>query len=421
MYGLTLDDDWIYNQPQGGSAGGATDEPVRLGDFRGYEHSKLISYPPVLCRDTDLSLNAILYPTGSPWTQQFKIRGTESEDPSSVLIIPSDLGIENYYYGIHLHFDEASWWKTYGQVKDLATAGTNLTLNAELVVSWGDPHYNDFPSVTTPAAGTCSWWLFISSDATSGWDNAAPDGLVLLPEDTDGTNIFINTGDDFDVADYIVVVDDYNKVTWLYWASDEYGAGSYLGGLVVCADSESSGAGGAFTITQDSDTAFTVKVFDDGNDRTSQPQFWENGMEIRIYPTAENLGAAYSEIITLEVPGGGFFDIECWQGGTGTPPACQIYVETTDTDGWYITEETASIAIGSDQLTFSFVPQGGTMPGSTSMDITVNHMTIDGTTLCTDTGHMRDNYTSPTGVGEGTVTLSQDAAAGDIFHVVITK
>jgi hypothetical protein len=414
MYGLTLNDAWTYNQPQGGSWGGATDEPVRLGDFRGYEHSKLISYPPVLCRDTDLSLNAILYPTGSPWTQQFKIRGTESEDPSSVLIIPSDLGIENYYYGIHLHFDEASWWKTYGQVKDLATTGTNINLNAELVVSWGDPHYNDFPSVTTPAAGTCSWWLFISSAATSGWDNAAPDGLVLLPEDTDGTNTFINTGDDFDVADYIVVVDGYNKVTWLYWEHDEYGAGSYLGGIITCPSV------GAPDFTIDAATDWTVKVFD-GGVVINNPALWTTGMELRLYPTAENFGDAFSETITLRAPGGGFFDIECWQGGTGSPPACQIYVETTDTDGWYITEETASIAIGSDQLTFSFVPQGDTMPGSTTMDITVNYMTIDGTTLCTDTGHMRDNYTSPTGVGEGTVTLSQDAAAGDIFHVIITK
>ena len=140
MYGLTVNDAWTYNQPRGGSPGGSPDEPVRLGDFRGYEHSKLISYPPVLCRDTDLSLNAILYPTGSPWIQQFKIRGTENEDPSSVLIIPSDLGIENYYYGIHLHFDGASWWRTYGQVKDLVAGGTGLNLNAELVVSWGSPH-----------------------------------------------------------------------------------------------------------------------------------------------------------------------------------------------------------------------------------------------------------------------------------------
>jgi hypothetical protein len=420
MYGLTLNDAWTYNQPRGGSWGGGIDEPGRLGDFRGYEHSKLISYPPVLCRDTDLSptWHAILYPTGSPYIQQFKLRGTEHEDPSSVLIIPSDLGIDEYYYGIHLHFDGASWWRTYGQVKDLATLGTGLSLNAELVVSWGDPHYNNFPSVTTPAAGTCSWWLFISSAASAGlpgWSNAAPAGLILLPEDTDGVNNFICTGSDFDVSDYIVVVDGFNKVTWLYWADDEFGIGHYKGGIITCPN-----IGGNPDFTIDAPTNWTVKVYDGGAEIVN-PLFWATGMELRLYPTAQNFGDARTETITLRVPGGGFFEIECWQGGTGPPPDVQIYVETTDTDGWYITEPVASIAIGSDQLTFSFKPQGGTMPGSTAMDIIVHDVTIDGAVLCTDTGHMRDNYTSPTGIGEGTVTLSRVAVEGDMFHVVITK
>lgn len=421
MYGLTLDDAWTYNQPQGGSWGGGTDEPGRLGDFRGYEHSKLLAFPTIQCRDTDLApiFVPVLYPTGSPYIQQLKFRGYENIGASSVLIKPSDIGLEDYYYGVHFHFDGASWWKTFGQVHDLADTGTGFGISAELVVSWGSPHYANFPSITTPASGTCEWWLFISSAPTSGppyiWDNAAPAGLILLPQDTDGVNTFINTGATFDVADYIVVVDDYNKVTWLYWEHDSYGAGSYLGGIVTCPN-----IGGNPDFTIDATTDWEAKIFDAGAPIVN-PLFWATGMELRLYPKVENYGDAFSEIITLRVPGGGFFEIECWQGGTGTPPQIQVYIETTDTDGWYVTTPTFSNTLGTDQLVFSLIPQGDTMPGGTNCDIIVHDDTIDGPVLCTDTGYLRDNWVSPTGSGEGTLTLSRVTVVGDLFHIVITK
>ena len=52
---------WGYAQPQGGSPGGTPDEPVRLGDFRGYEHSSTLK-PPFYSDPADNIYHATLTP-----------------------------------------------------------------------------------------------------------------------------------------------------------------------------------------------------------------------------------------------------------------------------------------------------------------------------------------------------------------------
>lgn len=52
---------WGYAQPRGGSPGGSPDEPVRLGDFRGYEHSSTLK-PPFYSDPADNIYHATLTP-----------------------------------------------------------------------------------------------------------------------------------------------------------------------------------------------------------------------------------------------------------------------------------------------------------------------------------------------------------------------
>ncbi len=196
---------WDYLQPGGGSIVG---EPFRAGDFRGYEHDRTLAYPSIQCRDTDNSWEANLYPSGSPYMQRWYCRAHRSA--SSVIIIPSDLGLDNYYVGIKTDATGGPWYKTFGQVKDLTFAKSwNASISCE-IVDW-DTIYPSFVSFPYHI-GAVNWQLFLSYTAASDWTASAPTDILYFPGianggspasyDTDGTNIYITSGS-FTIKDWL--------------------------------------------------------------------------------------------------------------------------------------------------------------------------------------------------------------------------
>ena len=214
-------DKWDYLKPRGGEPGGAIsgyDEPVRLGDFRGYEHDRTLAYPSIQCRNTDNAWDTNLYPSGTPYLQRWYCRAHRSA--SSVIIIPSDLnyGATNFddlYVGLWINATGGPWYKTFGQVKDLTFAKSwNMSISCEITTWIGEyPAYANFPY----HIGNVDWKVILSTGAASNWTASVPGSIIYFtgiteggsPDtwDTDGTNVYINAGS-FTIHDWLKVSDN---------------------------------------------------------------------------------------------------------------------------------------------------------------------------------------------------------------------
>lgn len=210
-YGLNLPTNWTYLKPRGGEPGGlltGIDEPARLADFRGYEHDRALAYPSIQCRDTDNAWEANLYPSGTPYLQRWYCRAHRSA--SSVIIIPSNLGLDSYYVGLKVSAG-AVWYKTFGQVSSLDfTKNWNISISTE-IVNWATtPAFSNFPYYV----GLVDWQLILCSTAAAAWTGSAPSNIIYFTGvadgdpadtfDTDGTNIYITSGQ-FTIKDWLKV------------------------------------------------------------------------------------------------------------------------------------------------------------------------------------------------------------------------
>ena len=213
FYGFNLTginpDRWDYLRPRGGDAMG---EPYRAGDFRGYEHDRTLAYPSIQCRDTDNAWEANLYPSGTPYLQRWYCRAHRSA--SSVIIIPSDLSLDNYYVGLKITATGGPWYKTFGQVSDLTFAKSwNISISTEITNWTTTPAFANFPY----HIGSCDWQLILSPTACSSWTASAPANIIYFtgiteggsPDtwDTDGTNTYITSGS-FTIKDWLKVSDN---------------------------------------------------------------------------------------------------------------------------------------------------------------------------------------------------------------------
>ena len=97
---------WAYLHPEGGSDGGDPDEPVRLGDFRGYEHDKAQTDPPVYA---DYASDEVEGGTIQPTTATHPInqwagswRFGKNTAHGNVRLLDTDLGLEDLHWGVRL-------------------------------------------------------------------------------------------------------------------------------------------------------------------------------------------------------------------------------------------------------------------------------------------------------------------------------
>jgi len=390
-YGLNLPTNWDYLGPGGGSEGGSPDEPGRLDDFRGYEHSKLLAFPSIQCRDTDNDLNAILYPSNTPYLQRWYCRAYRSA--SSVIILPSDLGLDSYYVGLKLSFGGATWYKTFGQVSSLDfTKNWNILVSAEIVTWSGTPAYSNFPYGT----GQCDWQLILCSTAAAAWTNGAPSDIIYFPADTDGTNTFITSGS-FTVHDWIKL-SDYDMVF--------SAAAGYLESIVYCSTANLP----AFTIT-DNASWITLAVYD-GETLISNPALYAPGMKVRVSVSA----LATACIVSPEVGVGQDWTLDgAYTSGSLAGAASRSGTATVTSEG-----EDAVISVdqgnaGSNQLTFAFrsIDLGA---GDTPIDVVIKRGSTTVFSDATGTFVGRDGYTK-----QYTVTINETGIAGETYTVTLTR
>lgn len=199
---------WTYLKPRGGSIGGAIDEPGRLDDFRGYEHNKALTPPPVRSTNppsgTYYPTTSAYPPSGKPKEDNWLCYINVSHD--NVKITPADLyiagtSLNQYYFGIRLNKSGSSTY--YYKTRQTALTN-NSALNFDLTITdLVNLAYSDFPS-TGNDVGTWNYMIFISSTktATEAWTTTAPSGIIELPTDSDIPSI-VSSGS-FSVGHYLV-------------------------------------------------------------------------------------------------------------------------------------------------------------------------------------------------------------------------
>jgi len=363
----------------------------RLGDFRGYEHSKLLAFPSIQCRDTDNDFEINLYPSGSTYMQRWYCRAYRSA--SDVVIIPSDLGLDSYYVGLKVAFGGATWYKTFGQVSDLVFTKTwNASISVEIVTWSGTPAYSNFPYGT----GVADWELILCSTAATSWTNGAPSDIINFPTGTDGADLWITSGA-FTVKDWLKLSDN----DLVFNAS-----ASYQEVVVYCSTANLP----AFTIADDS-AWITIAVYDEGT-LISNPALYAPGMDLRV---------SVSELLTYCTVSPAVGVGEDWTlnptytSGSATPGAIRDGTVTVTSE---LEESVISVSqgvTGSDQLTFGFrsVDLGA---GDTAIDVVIKRgeTTVFSDTTGTYLG--RDGYTK-----SYTVTLSEVAVDGVTYDVILTR
>jgi hypothetical protein len=316
-YGLNLPTNWNYLQPQGGSPGGSPDEPVRLGDFRGYEHDKDVAGPVIWCTSGNAVVPASITPniTGSGCVATFV--ANMNTVSASVRILLSDLGYGSYYWGVKV----GSYYKTFGTVSD----GTNLSFDLTLDLSDPDnPTFLGFPSPVSMDPGTITWKLFISSASATSWTSSEPSGYIEFPGGTGETwgSKTIKSQGTFTLTHWISAPDDETSFGWDW---DEGGYAYYEVSHIVTSNDNWH----IDTIP----TGFGIKD-SGGADMTVGGGPYSSGAEIRIFPTANN--NTYSAIgpssFVFHDTDHNEFEIEVVQGAKPAPIAVQVVLSEANSN-----------------------------------------------------------------------------------------
>ena len=164
-YALNLPTNWDYI---------AQNNDYRLDEFRGYEHDKDVAGPVIYNNQASCTATGThLKPSDAP--QTYTIIFNMNTAHESVRIIPSDLGINNYYWGVKLVLPSGggTYYKTHSSVLG---DGWNMGISVEL----SNPATPSF--VNCPyAIGEFTWYSFVSSTSQSSWSTSAPSDIIYLP------------------------------------------------------------------------------------------------------------------------------------------------------------------------------------------------------------------------------------------------
>ena len=352
-YGLNLPTNWDYLQPRGGAPGDIIDEPGRLGDFRGYEHDKTLTYPPIWY-DQYLSTNV----DGTTLSPTTKDENIIPKDGNWILrkhvahlsrrLLISELGYANYHWGVRLTSPSPTeyWYKTLGNLNNLAAIPFDLKFTNPSSVTFAD-----FP--TNDTIGQWDWILFIASSEQLTWSETAPSDIIFLPEDSDIT--VINSGHIHVVCYVVFGIGSYSPITALPSAGGNfsYAAGSKTSGYdygIVNTNYDD-----AFTVNLDGNTWIHYAVYDSSNtiELTADPDLWEDGCVLRVW-CDENTGAPRSPDIEIHVACGGGYSFTVNQAGH--PPSFNHNVHG---GSWsWTVGPTASANYGDESVYITGTPSG---------------------------------------------------------------
>lgn len=166
-------ENWTYNKPRGGSWDGSPyDEPGRLDDFRGYEKN---SNPPIYISSfSSGTINPLVNAAA-----QFEITiNTNSANG----LLPSDLSLNDYYFGIRLQCGANYVYLT--NPDTIGNGGSSVGFNVT------DPVFNDLEGEYTWVAFLCDHAISLRGNLTG--DPEASYSVILLPETTlyDSTPVY---------------------------------------------------------------------------------------------------------------------------------------------------------------------------------------------------------------------------------------
>lgn len=397
-YGLNLPTDWSYLQPRGGSPGGSPDEPGRLGDFKGYEHT---AYPTMHLLNSEKSVSN-LNPTAGPTTNTWKIRVYRSA--SNVLILPSDLGLDSYYVGIKISGSYvATMYRTIFQVSSGSSSGTDFSVQA--AYNYSTNNFQDLPI----GRGTYNYQFFISSTATtySGgsyqWTASAPSNIINLPHE----GSYISSGS-FDVSRFIYVSDPAPV-----WSYSQYGVGQVQRVYIGTTDSYK------YTGVPASDiSGWTIK--NPEGTQIGENEVGAGGDYIDIYPNNTNSSTTTSKIVNLTLvsleDGSVTRTITLTQYFNDSPADPIVQYDQATGDPWGLTDNgDGYINTGSNVLHYDFWH-----------DETVNVYAYYGTVrdaannvVYGPTGGFTIEPEFPNVTGS--VVINRNAVAGDVFTLTLTS
>jgi len=197
-YGLDYANLWAYLQPRGGSPGGSPDEPVRLGDFRLYEHDKTQTLPPAYMNSAicALSDNEAMHPISNG-----DLSGMISLNAARVSEITlANLGLSGYYFGVYIRQTSHGqyWFKT------LSTpAASNQWINVKVSMATLGV-YDDFPA-SVDDSDDFEVMFILSSQIRATWSNSAPAIWFRLPHETIGTVVAKSLYSGISISPWVVL------------------------------------------------------------------------------------------------------------------------------------------------------------------------------------------------------------------------
>ncbi|MCK9429723.1 MAG: hypothetical protein M0R17_06930 [Candidatus Omnitrophica bacterium] len=282
-YGLNLPTNWDYLQPRGGSPGGTPDEPVRLGDFRGYEHDNSLTFPPCYCKSSDQEENGVLSPAQpSGGHSSGTAVGKFNVTPSDVRLLPSDLGIDDYYFGILITTPNSQTW-----IKTVSTTiGNSDEVNGNAIVysaALNDPTSPSSTYQNLPyGVGSYTVKYVISSIAYTSWTQNPSATIIQLPSGSVSGLTFKNSFS-FSVGEWIYAAT--GSMSWSYSADS---IASYVESVIYMSEDT------AFTVdvSEASFLEYRVYAADGATNITSSPSQWGSGCKLRVFPINANGGDA---------------------------------------------------------------------------------------------------------------------------------
>lgn len=379
-FGFNIDgsnpDKWDYNRPRGNAV--EPNEPAWDFHFAGYEHNKALTDPPVYADYTtaegDLAPTVDIHNT-IPWNAVWRFG--KNTVHGNVRILPGDIGIGSYCWGVRLLSPSGPsqyYYKTLGSLNDDAL----FTIN----VYFTDPESIEFTNFPPNAAiGTWYWQLFISSTEAADWTTSAPSDIIYLPTDADISRL-ISSGS-FNLLAYIVFGggDPYEAITDLptsgnYPNTATSKISGYEEGTV------NTNSAGTFSVSRNGHTWFHFAVYNGGtkvgDDDDASDVTYVDGRQIRVWCDL-NTGGYRTGNMTLTVSDGGSYTISINQDAG---PAI-LHIQSAS--GWGVTlndygftgtnlwvQFTVTGMPSSPQTVTWGVTRGGVNKGSGTIDVVAN-------------------------------------------------
>lgn len=155
----------------------------------------------------------------------------------------------------------------------------------------------------------------------------------------------------------------------------------------------------------------TYKVLNASDeDITSTPALWISGSKLKVYPGSTNTGSLRSGTVYLGDAEGVLGEFDVSQAGSSAPTATIEVNENEGVDPMTITDESASISLGSSTLSYGFTPQY--LHGSSIYVSVLRNSGLDASELLT-------------GCASGIAVVESigvtEAVTGDAYEVILSE